>query len=69
MDLHVADRIQVEFNCDDELRTAIEAHKAYVAGETLATAFEFGELDDSGFQVTLDHRRLNFRIEVTEAAS
>ncbi|MEN1728357.1 MAG: class I tRNA ligase family protein, partial [Pseudomonadota bacterium] len=69
LDLHVADRISVAFTCDDDLRSAIETHKDYVAGETLATEFAFGQVDDDAFRVTVDDRSFNFKISVTRPGS
>jgi isoleucyl-tRNA synthetase len=40
--LRVEDRIRVLVDADGDLRRAIEAHRDYLAGETLATAIEFG---------------------------
>ena len=34
----VSDRISVEIVADDKLKTALDAHKEYVSGETLTTA-------------------------------
>ena len=70
LDLNVADRIGVRFACDDELREALEAHAAYVAGETLATEFAAGEPSGTDrFEVDVDGRPLAFAIRVTRAAS
>jgi DNA-binding LytR/AlgR family response regulator len=47
----------------------LEAHAAYVAGETLATEFEAGEPAGAGrFEVDVDGRPLAFTIRVTRAA-
>ncbi len=42
-DFEVTQRIAVTVRCDDEMRAALEAHSAYVKGETLALALEFAE--------------------------
>ncbi|HSG89746.1 MAG TPA: isoleucine--tRNA ligase [Pseudomonadales bacterium] len=71
-DLRVADRIEVRFHCDAELRAALEAHADYVSGETLATAFAhddaIAEADGQRFDVDVDGRPLAFAIRVVAAA-
>jgi isoleucyl-tRNA synthetase len=42
--LHVADRIRLVLEVADDVRAAIEYHRDWVAGETLATEVLFGEL-------------------------
>ena len=69
LDLNVADRIGVTFRCDGELRGAVEAHADYVAGETLATEFGFGEPGEEAFSVEVDGRAFAFTIRVVEAAA
>ncbi|MEE4300264.1 MAG: isoleucine--tRNA ligase [Pseudomonadales bacterium] len=68
-DLNVADRIGVTFRCDDDLRAALETHRDYVAGETLATEFAFGTPGESGFSVDVDGREFAFTISVTRPAA
>ena len=66
--LNVADRIGVTFQCDEVLRSAIETHKDYVAGETLATKFRYETIDNAPFTVSVDNRSLHFTIQVTSPA-
>jgi isoleucyl-tRNA synthetase len=40
-DFEVTQRIAVLVACDDEMKAALESHRAYVAGETLADTFVF----------------------------
>jgi isoleucyl-tRNA synthetase len=39
--LNVVDRIGLTFVCGDDLRQAIESHRDYICGETLANSIEF----------------------------
>ena len=43
-DYEVVQRIRIAVECDAELSAAIEAHRAYVTGETLAVELSFGEV-------------------------
>ncbi|MEU4423116.1 isoleucine--tRNA ligase [Actinoplanes sp. NPDC024001] len=47
-DLDVSDRITLVLSASEPVRAAVEAHREFVAGETLATSVEFGRLE-SGF--------------------
>ena len=67
MDLNVADRIEVSFRCDAELRGAVEAHADYIAGETLAKAFAFGTPGDDAFTVKVGERAFEFSIVLAGA--
>ncbi len=59
LNLDYADRISVEYSAPDALAAAVEAHREYIAGETLATSFarvetlsdgaEESEVDGSAF--------------------
>ena len=62
MDLNVADRIEVSFRCDAELREAVETHADYIVGETLAEAFAFGTPGDGAFTVKVGEREFEFSI-------
>ena len=44
-DFEVTQRIAVVADCDAELRAALEAHLAYVKGETLSTSLGFAPVD------------------------
>jgi len=39
LNLDYADRINVQYSAPDELAVAVEAHREYITGETLATSF------------------------------
>ncbi|GAA1755106.1 isoleucine--tRNA ligase [Agromyces humatus] len=43
--LEVGDRIRLTLSLDDESRASAEAHRELIAGETLATELELGEID------------------------
>ncbi|WP_199034544.1 isoleucine--tRNA ligase [Glycomyces salinus] len=45
-DLDVSDRVAVTVDADKEVRAAVETHRAFVEGETLARELAFGTLDD-----------------------
>ncbi|WP_100449096.1 isoleucine--tRNA ligase [Glycomyces xiaoerkulensis] len=44
--LDVSDRVAVTLDVAEEVRAAVEAHRAFVEGETLAVELAFGELPD-----------------------
>ena len=44
-DFEVTQRIVLTVECDAEMRAALEAHRDYVTGETLAVALEFASCD------------------------
>jgi isoleucyl-tRNA synthetase len=46
-DFEVTQRICVTVEADDELKSAIEAYRAYVTAETLATALDFATCGDA----------------------
>ena len=46
-DFEVTQRIRVTVEADDELKAAIEAHRAYATAETLATALDFAACGDA----------------------
>ncbi len=64
LNLNVSDRIYVVYSGDPLLTGAIEAHRDYVAGETLATTLERGEPAAPMFDATIDNRTLIYSIEV-----
>ena len=43
-DFEVTQRIALRVEADAEMRAALEAHRGYVTGETLALALDFGEV-------------------------
>ncbi|GAB3219058.1 isoleucine--tRNA ligase [Glycomyces halotolerans] len=45
-DLHVSDRVAVTVDGEAEVRDAVEAHRAFVEGETLARELTFGDLPE-----------------------
>ncbi|GAB4008568.1 hypothetical protein GCM10029992_65310 [Glycomyces albus] len=45
-DLDVSDRVAVTVDADREVRAAVETHRTFVEGETLARELAFGSLDD-----------------------
>jgi isoleucyl-tRNA synthetase len=47
--LDVSDRIRLTLSAGPEVTAAVEAHRDFVAQETLAVAVEFGEAGDRGF--------------------
>ncbi|MET0425640.1 MAG: DUF5915 domain-containing protein, partial [Actinoplanes sp.] len=48
-DLDVSDRIALVLTAPDEVRAAVETHREFVAGETLATSLTFGSSESTGF--------------------
>ncbi len=70
LDLNVADRIEVRYEGDPELLSALKAHADYVAGEILATSFEDSEPEADGrFEVDVNSRKLKFSIRVIDSAA
>jgi isoleucyl-tRNA synthetase len=61
---NVVDRIEISYAASPELAKAIEAHKAYIAGETLAVSMQEGDTDQEldfdieGGQLALTLRRI-----------
>ena len=49
-DLNVTDRIRLVVDASPEVRAAVETHRDFVAGETLAQQVEFGALAPSGYE-------------------
>jgi isoleucyl-tRNA synthetase len=45
----VSDRIRLTLEAGPEVTAAVEAHRAFVAQETLAVSVEFAPLGDRGF--------------------
>ena len=43
-DFEVTQRITIRVDTDAEMRDALDAHRDYVTGETLALALDFGEV-------------------------
>ncbi|WP_229076480.1 isoleucine--tRNA ligase [Actinoplanes sp. DH11] len=48
-DLDVSDRIALTLSASDDVRAAVEAHREFVSGETLATSLEFRPAGGAGF--------------------
>ncbi|GAA0474939.1 isoleucine--tRNA ligase [Paractinoplanes deccanensis] len=48
-DLDVSDRIALVVSASEQVRAAVEAHRDFVAGETLATTLSLGEVTEGGF--------------------
>lgn len=65
-DLDYADRIRVRYRADEALAEAIETHRDWIAGETLAVALEPAGEGDALQEATVDEHALAFAIE-TEA--
>lgn len=68
LDLHVADRIRLSYCCDDVLAQALQTHRDYVAGETLALHFMRDlQPDDDGeyYRVHIGDHEVGFTIEVS----
>jgi isoleucyl-tRNA synthetase len=49
-ELNVADRIELYLEASAGLKSAVEAYKDYVTGETLAVALKFGSLPNEAFK-------------------
>ena len=64
-DFEVTQRIRVTVEADDELKAAIEAHRAYVTAETLATALDFAACGDAS-SVDLNGHAAKIRVEKAE---
>ena len=47
--LQIEDRIAVKYGASSQLRDAIERHRPYIMGETLAVSFEEGDAGAAGF--------------------
>ena len=65
-DFEVTQRISVTVEADDEMKTAIEAHRDYVTAETLATSLEFATCGDAA-AVDLNGHSTKIRVEKTVA--
>ena len=60
----VTDRIRIRFDADAQLADAIDQHRDYIAGETLALALAPGIAEDGGraFDSTIDGKALRFSL-------
>jgi len=65
-DFEVTQRISVTVEADDEMKSAIEAHRDYVTAETLATSLEFATCGDAD-AVDLNGHSTKIRVEKTVA--
>ena len=61
-DFEVTQRIRVTVAADDEMRAAVEAHREYVMGETLATELGFGECAGAA-EVVLNGHAVAIKVE------
>ena len=62
-DFHVSDRITVRYAAEPTLAVAIEAHGAYIGGETLAVALvPEANLGEDATAVTIDGAELRFTL-------
>ena len=60
----VSDRIRVRYRGDPELSSAIEAHREYIARETLATDFGRGGTDAVVVDAVIDGKGVAFTLDV-----
>ena len=60
----VSDRIRVRYRGDPELSSAIEAHRDYIARETLATDFERGATGAVTVDAVIDGKGVAFTLDV-----
>ncbi len=60
----VSDRIRVRYRGDPELSSAIEAHREYIARETLATDFGRGDTDAVVVDAVIDGKGVAFTLDV-----
>ena len=60
----VSDRIRVRYGGDPELSSAIEAHREYIARETLATDFGRGATDAVVVDAVIDGKGVAFTLDV-----
>ena len=68
--LEVSDRIRIDYVCGTELGEAIAAHRAYVAGETLALDLDNRSSGNvRAFEETIDGKPIAFSIERAETAA
>jgi isoleucyl-tRNA synthetase len=63
--LDYADRIRVRYRADDELERAIEAHRDWIAGETLAVEITPALSDDGLDSEPVDELAFAFAIQAT----
>lgn len=65
LNLNVSDRIKVSYHAADELLQAIDEHRDYIAGETLATQLEAGgqnwryQFDIDGYELSIAIKKMN----------
>ena len=57
-DFEVTQRINITVQCDDEMRSALTAHEAYVKGETLALALDIADAGETSFRSSADEPEL-----------
>lgn len=66
LNFHVADRIQVQYDGDPELLSAIAKHKDYIVSETLATSLQKVEGLDSGSSFEIEEKGLKLFLNQQE---
>ncbi|HEX7181271.1 MAG TPA: isoleucine--tRNA ligase [Thermoanaerobaculia bacterium] len=67
MGLDYADRIQVLYQGDAEIERVIEAHAAWIQGETLATELRRMSGEEEGRALSIDGMKLDLRVHKTES--
>lgn len=65
LDFEIADRIRLRLSGDSAIRDALDAHRAYIAGETLADSIEWAEGNGAGEIVNLNGRVCRILVEKT----
>jgi hypothetical protein len=65
LNLNVADRITIVYSGAEPVIAAIVKYSDYVAGETLATRLELGDVGADAFGTTIDDLAFRYRIEVS----
>ena len=60
----VSDRIRVRYRGEPALENAIETHRDYIAGETLATDFAAGAVGDAPVDAVIDGKAVAFSLSV-----
>jgi isoleucyl-tRNA synthetase len=61
--LEISDRITLVVETDDATAAVVEAHRAWIAGEVLATQLDLGAAGEGASTVTVDGRDLRVRLE------
>ncbi|HEX8804939.1 MAG TPA: isoleucine--tRNA ligase [Acidimicrobiales bacterium] len=61
--LAIADRVALTVEADDDLWAVLERHRAWIAGEVLATRLERGDAGGSPHAITVDDRRVRVALD------